>query len=143
VQRSSETIGTIAAALAKAQAQLVNPEKSLPGQSEPMETGRQNDPFGMPRYQMASTSCVERSNHVALTAMELWVLGNAMCWNIAAHIVRTRRNYLPIIGFVWLPSSETMACRIARTRRSTVKRYTINWRSGARVLYSAAADWGD
>jgi hypothetical protein len=31
VQRSSETIGTIAAALAKAQAQLVNPEKSLLG----------------------------------------------------------------------------------------------------------------
>jgi hypothetical protein len=29
VQRSSETIGTIAAALTKAQAQLVNPEKSL------------------------------------------------------------------------------------------------------------------
>ena len=29
VQRSSESIGTIAAALAKAQAQLVNPEKSL------------------------------------------------------------------------------------------------------------------
>src|SRR5262249_48754317 len=29
VQRSSETIGTIAAALAKAQAQLINPEKSL------------------------------------------------------------------------------------------------------------------
>jgi len=31
VQRSSETIGTIAAALAKAQAQLINPEKSLIG----------------------------------------------------------------------------------------------------------------
>jgi hypothetical protein len=31
MQRSSETIGTIAAALAKAQAQLVNPEKSLAG----------------------------------------------------------------------------------------------------------------
>src|SRR5215469_13059444 len=31
VQRSSQTIGTIAAALAKAQAQLVNPEKSLTG----------------------------------------------------------------------------------------------------------------
>src|SRR5262245_31066493 len=29
MQRSSESIGTIAAALAKAQAQLVNPEKSL------------------------------------------------------------------------------------------------------------------
>jgi hypothetical protein len=31
MQRSSESIGTIAAALAKAQAQLVNPEKSLVG----------------------------------------------------------------------------------------------------------------
>src|SRR5947207_5557538 len=31
MERSSETIGTIAAALAKAQAQLVNPEKSLVG----------------------------------------------------------------------------------------------------------------
>jgi hypothetical protein len=31
MQRSSETIGAIAAALAKAQAQLVNPEKSLIG----------------------------------------------------------------------------------------------------------------
>src|SRR6516165_7017730 len=31
MQRSSETIGTIAAALAKAQAQLVNPEKSMVG----------------------------------------------------------------------------------------------------------------
>ena len=31
MQRSSETIGTIAAALAKAQARLVNPEKSLVG----------------------------------------------------------------------------------------------------------------
>ena len=31
MQRSSETIGTIAAALAKAQAQLINPEKSLVG----------------------------------------------------------------------------------------------------------------
>ena len=29
MQRSSESIGSIAAALAKAQAQLVNPEKSL------------------------------------------------------------------------------------------------------------------
>ena len=31
MQRCSETIGTIAAALAKAQAQLVNPEESLVG----------------------------------------------------------------------------------------------------------------
>src|SRR5262249_44644033 len=39
MQRSSETIGTIAAALAKAQAQLVNPEKSLVGTIRP-EQGR-------------------------------------------------------------------------------------------------------
>jgi hypothetical protein len=40
MQRSSETIGTIAAALAKAQAQLVNPEKSLVGtiRSDPLHT---------------------------------------------------------------------------------------------------------
>jgi hypothetical protein len=39
VQRSSETIGTIAAALAKAQAQLVNPEKSLVGTIRSDATG--------------------------------------------------------------------------------------------------------
>jgi hypothetical protein len=39
VQRSSETIGTIAAALAKAQAQLVNPEKSLTGTIRADRTG--------------------------------------------------------------------------------------------------------
>jgi hypothetical protein len=39
VQRSSETIGTIAAALAKAQAQLVNPEKSLVGTIRPDQVG--------------------------------------------------------------------------------------------------------
>ena len=39
MQRSSETIGTIAAALAKAQAQLVNPEKSLTGTIRSGATG--------------------------------------------------------------------------------------------------------
>ena len=39
MQRSSETIGTIAAALAKAQAQLVNPEKSLIGTIRAEQTG--------------------------------------------------------------------------------------------------------
>ena len=37
MQRSSDTIGTIAAALAKAQAQLVNPEKSLVATIRPDE----------------------------------------------------------------------------------------------------------
>jgi hypothetical protein len=39
VQRSSETIGAIASALAKAQAQLVNPEKSLVGTLRPDQAG--------------------------------------------------------------------------------------------------------
>src|SRR6516165_2747546 len=39
MQRSSESIGTIAAALAKAQAQVVNPEKSLVGTIRSDQTG--------------------------------------------------------------------------------------------------------
>jgi len=39
MQRSSESIGSIAAALAKAQAQLVNPEKSLVGTIRPDQAG--------------------------------------------------------------------------------------------------------
>jgi ERF superfamily len=45
MQRSSETIGTIAAALAKAQAQLVNPEKSLVGTIRPDQPGGSERPF--------------------------------------------------------------------------------------------------
>jgi hypothetical protein len=45
VQRCSETIGTIAAALAKAQAQLVNPEKSLTGTIRADGSGSAERPF--------------------------------------------------------------------------------------------------
>jgi ERF superfamily len=45
VQRSSETIGTIAAALAKAQAELVNPEKSLVGIIRSEATGETERSF--------------------------------------------------------------------------------------------------
>ena len=45
MQRSSETIGTIAAALAKAQAQLVNPEKSLTGTIRADGSGSAERPF--------------------------------------------------------------------------------------------------
>src|SRR5690349_22481875 len=45
MQRSSETIGTIAAALAKAQAQLVNPEKSLTGTIRSAVTGASERSF--------------------------------------------------------------------------------------------------
>ena len=45
MQRSSETIGTIAAALAKAQAELVNPEKSLVGTIRSDESGETERSF--------------------------------------------------------------------------------------------------
>jgi len=52
MQRSSETIGTVAAALAKAQAQLVNPEKSLVGTIRSNEAGTSERSF---RYAPLST----------------------------------------------------------------------------------------
>ena len=59
MQRSSESIGTIAAALAKAQAQLVNPEKSLVATVRSDGRGRRglNRPFAMRRCRAVSTSC--------------------------------------------------------------------------------------
>ena len=52
MQRSSGTIGTIAAALAKAQAQLVNPEKSLVATFRSDESGGAERSF---RYAPLST----------------------------------------------------------------------------------------
>jgi hypothetical protein len=57
MQRSSEAIGAIAAALAKAQVELANPEKSLvalydrhfPASTQPRALGRKvNDEFAVP-----------------------------------------------------------------------------------------------
>ncbi len=45
MQRSSETIGAIAAALAKAQAELTNPEKSLTATIRAMNPGDQDQTF--------------------------------------------------------------------------------------------------
>jgi hypothetical protein len=53
VQRCSETIGTIAAALARAQAQLVNPEKSLVAMIRPTDVA--NGPERSFRYAPLST----------------------------------------------------------------------------------------
>ena len=57
VQRSSDTIGTIAAALAKAQAQLVNPEKSLVATGR-MDRAGPNRRFAMRRSRVGWISCV-------------------------------------------------------------------------------------
>jgi hypothetical protein len=56
MQRSSETIGAIAAALAKAQAELANPEKSLVATIRASHPRDHDQTF---RY-AASTSCARR-----------------------------------------------------------------------------------
>jgi len=69
MQRSSESIGTIAAALAKAQAQLVNPEKSL------VATIRSDGPRGTEqtfRYAPLSSGLdIVRSQFLTLAANDL------------------------------------------------------------------------
>ena len=57
MQRSSETIGTIAAALAKAQAQLVNPENRWSGPFVRMGSVGLNKLSVMPRCRAGSISC--------------------------------------------------------------------------------------
>ena len=49
MQRSSNKIGILAAALAKAQAEIVNPEKSLTATIGSRFRGRVSGPFAMPR----------------------------------------------------------------------------------------------
>jgi hypothetical protein len=57
MQRSSETIGTIAAALAKAQAQLINPEKSLVATVQSDGRRGLKKPFATRRCRAGSTLC--------------------------------------------------------------------------------------
>ena len=57
MQRSSESIGAIAAALAKAQGELTNPEKSLTATIRPDALGGPNGRSAMPRCRAGSTSC--------------------------------------------------------------------------------------
>ena len=58
MHRSSESIGAIAAALAKAQAELVNPEKSLTGTiTTPRSGRRRSEPSAMRRCRVGSRSC--------------------------------------------------------------------------------------
>jgi hypothetical protein len=57
MQRSSETIGTIAAALAKAQAELTNPEKSLTATIRAANPATTIRPFAMRLSRAGSISC--------------------------------------------------------------------------------------
>ena len=59
--RSSESVAALASALAKAQAELVNPEKSLTApRSGPAEPGRGSVVSVMRPSPVASTSCARR-----------------------------------------------------------------------------------
>jgi len=60
MHRSSENIGTIAAALAKAQLELTNPAKSLVG-TLPGMTPNGVGAFAMRRCRAGSTSCAKAS----------------------------------------------------------------------------------
>ena len=57
MHRSSESIASLAAALAKAQSELVNPEKSLVGTIKPMRARPLSACFVMRRYRAGSISC--------------------------------------------------------------------------------------
>ena len=57
MQRSSPSIGTLAAALAKAQVELVNPEKSLVATIRREDQEGRNRPFAMRHCRAGSTSC--------------------------------------------------------------------------------------
>ena len=60
MQRSSEVIGAIAAALAKAQAEMTNPEKSLTATIRSLFRAKAIGRFATPRYQRGSTSSARR-----------------------------------------------------------------------------------
>jgi hypothetical protein len=57
MQRTSETIASLAAALAKAQIELANPEKSLEGTIEPAGGEEVSACSAMPRSQAVLRSC--------------------------------------------------------------------------------------
>ena len=57
MHRSSPSIASLAAALAKAQAELVNPEKSLVATIRSEDLAGQNRGSAMPRYRAGSISC--------------------------------------------------------------------------------------
>ena len=60
MQRSSESIGRLATALAKAQAELVNPEKSLVATISQTARAAPGNRFATRRYQVGWRLCARR-----------------------------------------------------------------------------------
>ena len=66
MHRSSESVAALAAALAKAQSELVNPEKSLTAIIRTGRPGEGGAASAMRRSQAASTSCARPSGSMKL-----------------------------------------------------------------------------
>ena len=109
MQRSSESIGTIAAALAKAQAQLVNPEKSL------VATIRSEGPRGVERtFRYAPLSSGLDIVRKTLSQHEIATVQTTSI-DEAAGIVRLGTVLVHASG-EWI-ASEWPVCSIAETER--------------------------
>jgi hypothetical protein len=109
MQRSSETIGTIAAALAKAQAQLVNPEKSLVGNI------RSDQPIGAKRsFRYAPLSSGLDIVRKTLSQHEIATMQTTSI-DEAAGIVRLNTILAHASG-EWI-ASDWPVCPIAETER--------------------------
>jgi hypothetical protein len=113
VQRSSESIGAIAAALAKAQAQLINPEKSL------VATIRSDGPRGTEqtfRYAPLSSGLdiVRKtlSQHEIATVQTTSIDETVGIVRLSTVLAHARENGLP---------------RIGRSARSATPRLRIGW----------------
>jgi hypothetical protein len=101
MQRSSENIGTIAAALAKAQAELTNPEKSLvatirtdvPGGG--VERSFRYAPLSSGLEIVRKTLSQQQIATVQATAVDLAGAGELTCWRtVGEWIGRTGRSAL-------------------------------------------------
>jgi hypothetical protein len=107
VQRSSDTIGTIAAALAKAQAQLVNPEKAL------VATIRSGEASGSERsFRYASLSSGLDIVRKTLSQQEIATVQSTSI-DEAAGLVRLSTVLAPASG-EWI-ASDWPVCAISET----------------------------
>ena len=79
--RSSESVAALAAALAKAQAELINPEKSLTA-TIGTERGRGIKAFGMRPSRAASTSCAKRLVNTRLPPCRPQPSTRRLAWSI-------------------------------------------------------------
>ncbi len=113
MQRSSETIGTIAAALAKAQAQLVNPEKSMVGTIRSDQAGATERSF---RYAPLSSGLdmVRKtlSQHEIATVQTTSIDETAGIVRLSTVLAHAPENGLP---------------RIGRSARSVRQPHRITW----------------